>query len=59
MSKLSKRLFFAILDLQEGTEYHVPREGTKCATARHKKTFKNLCATGKHKMCHSTAQKDF
>jgi hypothetical protein len=45
--------------LQEGTEYHVPREGTKCATARHKKTFKNLCATGKHKMCHSTAQKDF
>jgi hypothetical protein len=46
--------WLAILDLQfltcnswqEGTEYHVPPEGTKCAT-------------GRHKMCHSTAQKDF
>jgi hypothetical protein len=43
--------WFAILDLQfltcnswqEGTEYHVPRQGTKCATAWHKKTFKLMC----------------
>jgi hypothetical protein len=47
---------------------YVPREGTKCAVARHKKTFRTyvpregtkcaVCATGRHKMCHSTAQKD-
>jgi hypothetical protein len=73
MSKLSKRLFLLFLicnSWQAGTEYHVPREGTECATGRHKmchgkaqnvsqhgtKRLLNLCAMGRHKMCHFTAQ---
>jgi hypothetical protein len=28
---------------QAGTENYVPREGTKCAIARHKKTFRLMC----------------
>jgi hypothetical protein len=56
-----------------GKAQNVPREGTKCATVWHKKTyvlregtkcaaqkdFKDLCATRRHKMCRSTAQNDF
>jgi hypothetical protein len=49
---------------------NISQEGTKCATARHKKTFRLMChrkahnvpqegtkcATGRHKMCHRKAQ---
>jgi hypothetical protein len=34
-----------------GKAQNVPQHGTK--------RLLNLCATGRHKMCHSTAQKDF
>jgi hypothetical protein len=64
--------FFLTYVPQEGTKYATVQAGTKCATARHKKTFRLMChrkahnvpqegtkcATGRHKMCHSSAQKD-
>jgi hypothetical protein len=93
MSKLSKILFFAILDMQcltcnswmeildkreqdtmcHGKAQNVPQDGTTrllnlCATGRHKKTFKTYvpregtkCAVARHKrllrlMCHGKAQ---
>jgi hypothetical protein len=52
--------WLAILDLQFLTcnsWQNVPREGTKCALARHKKIFRLMCHVGRHKMCHRTAQK--
>jgi hypothetical protein len=39
------------------TVQNVPQDGTKCATARHKKTYVPR-ESGRYKMCHSTAQKE-
>jgi hypothetical protein len=61
MSKLSKILFFAILDKSEqntmchGKAQNVPREGTQNVPQDGTKRLLNLCATGRHKMCRGSS----